>query len=249
MTSRTPKYALIHGQEFALVESIPHAFSGETVCVFQDGAGNHRYVSEAEWLAGAEAFKHYAAQRHLVTSESLGKDKIALFRSLFKGREDVYAHGYLDKKRGIGYAPTCANDRTRRCPRWTKANRGLKCADCPNREFVPVNERAIRAHFNAERDDFRDVMGLYVLLPDCTTWVLVADFDEDGWQRETVLYRNACRSFGLHPAVERSRSGNGSHVWLFFEEPIDAELARNLGFTLITYAMSQAARHRSHWWW
>lgn len=56
-----------------------------------------------------------------------------------------------------------------------------------------------------------------------------------------ALYRDACRSFGLCPAVERSRSGNGAHVWLFFEEPVDAELARNLGCTLITHAMSQAA--------
>jgi superfamily II DNA or RNA helicase len=240
MASRTPKYALIDGREATLIESIPHASSGETICLFADGAGNRRYVFESEWLARAAAFAQYAAERQLVTSESPGRDKIALFRSLFRGREDVYAHGYPDKKRGIGYAPTCANGQTSRCPRWTKTHRSMKCSDCPHREFVPVNEQAIRAHFKGERNDLRDVMGLYVLLPDCTTWVLVADFDKDGWQRETVLYRNACRSFGLCPAVERSRSGNGAHVWLFFEEPIDAELARNLGFALITHAMSQA---------
>ena len=240
MADRTPKYALINGRECALVELIPHYSSGETVCIFEDEFGNRRYASEPEWNAAAEEFSRYAAKKHLVTTESPGMDKIALFKSLFKGREDVYAHGFAKKGGGIGYSPTCANERTKGCPRWTRANRGIKCVDCTARRFISVNDRAIVEHFKGKRDDFRDVMGMYVLLADCTTWVLVVDFDKEGWQRETALYRNACRSFGLHPAVERSRSGNGAHVWLFFEEPVDAELARNLGCTLITYAMSQA---------
>ncbi len=241
MKEKVPKYALINGRELVLIESIPHASSSEVACVFEDSAGNRRYVSEAEWLAGAEEFACYAAEKRLVTSESPGRDKIALFRSLFRGRDDVYAHGFAKKDGGIGYSPACANERTRRCPRWTRANLGIKCADCPARKFVPVNDQAIVEHFKGEHDGFRDVMGLYVLLPDCTTWVLVADFDKEGWQRETALYRDACRSFGLCPAVERSRSGNGAHVWLFFDEPVDAELARNLGCALITHAMSRAA--------
>lgn len=241
MERKTPKYALIDGRESILVEVILHAFSNEAIFVFEQDVGNHRYVSETEWIAGAEEFARYAAERRLVTSESPGRDKIALFRSLFRGRDDVYAHGFARKDGGIGYSPACANERTRRCPRWTRTNRGIKCADCPARKFIPINDQAIVEHFKGEQDDFRDVMGLYVLLPDCTTWVLVADFDKEGWQRETTLYRDACRSFGLCPAVERSRSGNGAHVWLFFEELVDAELARNLGCALITHAMSQAA--------
>lgn len=181
MINKTPKYALIDGLEAVLTESIPHALSSETVCVFEDGAGNRRYVSEVEWIAGAEEFACYAAERRLVTSESSGRDKIALFRSLFRGRDDVYAHGFARKDGGIGYSPACANEKTRRCPRWTRASRGIKCADCPARKFVPVNDQAIVEHFRGGQDGFRDVMGLYVLLPDCTTWVLVADFDKKGW--------------------------------------------------------------------
>lgn len=241
MIGNASKYALIGGEEVTLLESIPHAFTGEAVCVFEDGSGAHRFVSKREWDAGTEEFVRYASEMHLVTSDSPGRDKIALFRSLFRGRDDVYGHGFTKRDGSIGYSPACANEKTRRCPRYTRANPGAKCADCPNREFIPVNEKAIRDHFKGERDDLRDVMGLYVLTPDCKTWVLVADFDKEGWQRETALYRDACRAFGLTPAVERSRSGNGSHVWLFFEEPIDAELARNLGCALITHAMTQAA--------
>ena len=241
MADKIPKYSLIDGRESTLIEAVPHAFSGETVCVFTGSDGSRRYVSEAEWRAGAKEFSTYAADRKLVTSESSARDKIALFKSLFRGRDDVYAHGFTKRDGDIGYSPACANERTRRCPRWTKANPGTKCADCPARKFIPTNDQAIVEHFKGERDDLRDVMGLYVLTPDCKTWVLVADFDKAGWQRETALYRDACRAFGLFPAVERSRSGNGAHVWLFFEEPIDAELARNLGCVLITHAMSQAA--------
>lgn len=241
MTGNASKYALIGGNEVTLLEAIPHASSGEVICVFEDVSGTHHFVSKEEWDAGAEEFARYASERHLVTSESPGRDKIALFRSLFRGREDVYGHGFTKRDGSIGYSPACANEGTRRCPRYTRSSPRAKCADCPNREFIPVNEKAIRDHFKGNRDDLRDVMGLYVLTPGCKTWVLVADFDKEGWQRETALYRDACRAFGLFPAVERSRSGNGSHVWIFFDEPVDAELARNLGCALITYSMSQAA--------
>lgn len=241
MANRTPKYALIDNREVALLEIIPHAFSNETVYVFEDSAGKRQYVSQMEWNAGAAKFARYATARRLVTSESPGRDKIALFRSLFKGREDVYAHGFAKRQGDIGYTPVCANERTNCCPRWTGVNPRVKCAECPMRRFIPVNDRAIIEHFKGRRDDLRDVMGLYVLTPDCKTWVLVADFDKDGWQRETALYRDAGRQFGLSPAVERSRSGNGAHTWLFFEEPIEAKLARSLGATLITHAMSRAA--------
>ena len=241
MSGNVSKYALIGGKEVTLLESISHASSGEVVCVFEHSSGNRHFVSKEEWDAGAEEFARYAAEKHLVTSMSPGRDKIALFRSLFRGRDDVYAHGFAKRDGRIGYSPACANEKTRRCPRYTRAKPGAKCIDCPNRKFIPVNGQAIVDHFRGERDDLRDVMGLYVLTPNCKTWVLVADFDKEGWQRETALYRDACRAFGLTPAVERSRSGNGSHVWLFFEEPIDAELARNLGCALITHAMTQSA--------
>ena len=232
------KYAMIDGREAALLEEIIHASSGESVCVFEAEPGVRRFVTREEWDEATKSFLRYAAERRLVTSESPGREKVALFRSLFKGREDVYAHGFRKKDGGIGYAPVCVNDRAGHCPRRTWGARKVKCADCPVRDFVPVNNQAIVAHCRGEADDLRDVVGLYVLTPDCKTWVLVADFDKEGWQRETTLYRDACRAFGLCPAVERSRSGNGAHVWLFFDEPIDAELARSLGSALITHAMS-----------
>ena len=154
-------------------------------------------------------------------------------------RGDAYAHGYRTKQGTIGYSLVCANERTQNCPRWTRSNPGIKCAECPRRKFLSLDNQAYIRHFRGERDDFTDILGLYGLQPDCKTWVLVADFDKDGWQRETIAYCSACKHFGLFPAVERSRSGNGAHVWLFFEEPVEAGLARDLGCALITFAMEQ----------
>lgn len=237
--NKIPRYALIGGREVLLNESIRHAFSDETICVFLDENDERRYVDFNTWLEGTESFKQLSTQEHIVTSESTAREKLVLFKSLFRGREDVYGHAYQRKQGGIGYTPTCAHERTNRCPRWTRKNRGLKCGDCSFREFTQVNDRVLINHFKGERSDYSDVLGFYVLLPDCTTWMLVADFDDEGWQTETALYRDACRHFGLFPAVERSRSGEGAHVWLFFDEPIDADLARDCGSTIITYAMSQ----------
>ena len=110
MIGNASKYALIGGKEVTLLETIPHAFTGEAVCVFEDDSGTHRFVSEREWGAGAEEFARYASERRLVTSESPGRDKIALFRSLFKGRDDVYGHGFAKRDGGIGYSPACANE-------------------------------------------------------------------------------------------------------------------------------------------
>jgi hypothetical protein len=85
------------------------------------------------------------------------------------------------------------------------------------------------------------VVGVYPLLPDDTTRLLCADFDDGGWQEDVRAFCDAARSCGLTPAVERSRSGEGAHVWFFFEAPVPAADARKLGSLLLTGAM--AKRH------
>ena len=234
------EYAFINNRKCTLIESLHHAQADEIICIFETATGKRQYVSKSEWDKGARLFAERANNGDdSITSNSPASAKIALFKSLFKGRDDIFAQGFRKRQGEIGYAPACINNRTRKCPRWTKAARGIKCSACPNRELAPVNDQAIIRHFNGKQDDLTDVMGLYVLLENCTTWVLVADFDKKNWQKETALYRDECRKGGLFPAVERSRSGDGAHVWIFFEKPIEAELARNLGCALITHAMSQ----------
>ncbi|MDE0354546.1 MAG: hypothetical protein OXK20_02670 [Deltaproteobacteria bacterium] len=80
-------------------------------------------------------------------------------------------------------------------------------------------------------------MMVYPVLPDDTCWVLAADFDRESWRRDAGAFLAACRSRGIPAALERSRSGNGGHVWIFFAESVPAVLARRLGSHFLTEAM------------
>ena len=141
--------------------------------------------------------------------------KIALFRSLFRGREDVYPRRFESRKTGKnGYAPACANE-------WVRGvceKPVVKCADCPNRQFLPITDSTIRWHLSGQDDAGQNfVMGVYPMLLDETCYFLAADFDKQNWQLDVAAYMETCRLRNIPAALERSRSGHGGHVWLFFE--------------------------------
>ena len=163
--------------------------------------------------------------------------KIALFRSLFRGRDDVYPRRFESRKTGrSGYQPACANEWARGLCEKPK----VKCAACPHRRFLPVTDEVIRWHLSGRDDDGRDfVMGVYPMLQDETCFFLAADFDKTHWQEDAEAVLETCRRMNLPAALERSRSGNGGHVWLFFEEAIPAALARKLGSHILTETMER----------
>lgn len=238
-----PKYALFNGKLYAFVkqiEPIPGAKRQAIVicscAANSDEASDERYVKESAWLEAACEFKQTAQKAGLVTSQSSAQEKITLFRSLFRGRPDVHAHGFRRKDGGIGYVPACANEWKRgTCPRAESPK--AKCSLCSKQAFLPLTDSAIVRHFKGTDDRLRDVIGLYVLRDDSTTSVLVMDFDKNGWQDAVSAIRTVAKSRGLQASVERSRSGNGGHIWFFFERPISAKLARDFGSALITEAM------------
>ncbi len=160
-------------------------------------------------------------------------DKVELFRGLFRGREDVFPTRFLAKRtQRTGYAPACSNKFVRgvcELPR-------IKCGVCPNQAFVSVSDELIAAHLQG-----RHVMGVYPLLEDETCWFLAVDFDGVCWRDDVLAFRGACQSIGVPGSVERSRSGNGAHVWFFFASPVPAGVARRMGCHLITETM--ARRH------
>jgi hypothetical protein len=163
--------------------------------------------------------------------------KIALFRSLFRGRDDVYPRRFESRKTGrSGYAPACANE-------WVRGvceKPRIKCAECPNRRFLPVTDDVIRWHWSgsdAEGQPF--VAGVYPLLQDETCFFLAVDLDKAGWRDDAAAFLEACRHLNLPAALERSRSGRGAHVWFFFEEAIPAALARRLGSHVLTETMER----------
>jgi superfamily II DNA or RNA helicase/very-short-patch-repair endonuclease len=172
-----------------------------------------------------------------VNQHSSPDAKIALFRSLFRGREDVYPRRFESRKTGkSGYSPACANEWIRGvCDR-----RAVKCTDCPNRRFLPVTDDVIRRHLLGQDSDGREfVMGMYPMLLDETCFVLAADFDKESWREDAAAVRETCRQLGVPCALERSRSGNGAHLWLFFDEAAPAVLARKLGAYLLTETMER----------
>ncbi len=240
-----PRYAIVDGVEAVLEEVILHLASADPVAVFKTKGGERRYATAGEWLEAANRFDSFAADRGIVTSGSGAKAKISLYRSLFRGRSDVHACGYLPKngKSGkISYAPACRHEKNWNvCPRKVKRDWSHSCADCKKREFLPLSDEDLKKHFKGESPEYEDVLGLYVLDESCRTWVLVADFDGAGWKGEVAAYRDEGRRFGVDVAVERSRSGDGAHGWIFFDEPIEAGLARDLGSALLSSAMARTS--------
>ena len=163
--------------------------------------------------------------------------KIKLFRSLFRGRTDIYPVRFESRKTGkAGYAPACANEWVRGVCEKPK----IKCADCPNRRFLPVTDEVIRWHLSGRVDQGQNfVAGVYPMLLDETCYFLAADFDREAWLEDAEAFMETCNRLSLPTALERSRSGNGGHVWLFFEEAISASLARKLGSHILTETMEK----------
>jgi superfamily II DNA or RNA helicase len=163
------------------------------------------------------------------TSDSISK--IKLFMSLFKGRDDVYATRWENKKKGtFGYTPVCLNQ-------WQQGLCGkpkTTCVKCSNKLHAALDEHVIEDHLRGNA-----VVGIYPMLPDETCYFLAIDFDGAEWQRDISLIREICMECNLPFAVERSRSGKGGHAWFFFEDRISAVLARKLGVALLTFSMDR----------
>lgn len=165
------------------------------------------------------------------SGERSATSKLQLFRDLFRGREDVFAVRWENYGRQrSGYSPRCANE-------WQRGVCGkpkVRCGECANQAFVTLNDRQLLAHLQG-----RQVVGIYPLLPDDRCWLLAIDLDRRSWRGDVEALARTCHSLGLHPAIERSRSGNGAHIWFFFAHPVAAAEARQLGFTILTATMAQ----------
>ena len=177
-----------------------------------------------------------------ILSQYITKDLANRYFSMFWGRTDVYA------RRGAkgGYFPQCNN-------RWNDSlcpkNRGGKqsCETCGNKDWTKLTLEKIISHLLGMKKDGSDVLGVYPLLEDGACRFIVFDFDnhekgaeqtdfantDEEWHDEVDALRMMCEINGIKPLVERSRSGRGAHVWIFFKKPVSAPLARNFGFLLL----------------
>lgn len=185
-----------------------------------------------------ELFDKQAETIPVTSAEGINKrsgpgEKVRLFMSLFRGRDDVYAKRWENQIKGTaGYSPACGNEWKPGLCQKPKS----KCSVCKNQDFLPLDETAVDAHLRGRNNL---VAGIYPLLPNETCWFLAIDFDEEGWQKDITTLREICSFFEIPVAVERSRSGNGAHAWFFFKQPLAASLARKFGSALLTHAMSK----------
>lgn len=153
-------------------------------------------------------------------SSASADKKIMLFRSLFRGREDVYARRFESMKTGkSGYQKACRNEWVRgKCEK-----PHIKCADCTNKEYLPGTNEVVRFHLTGVEANKRSngvsksfVVGVYPMLSNETCWFLAIDFDKKKWMEDVRAFLDTCQEENIPAYLERSRSGNGGHVWIFF---------------------------------
>ena len=151
-------------------------------------------------------------------------NKVKLFKSVFAGRDDVFAVRW-EKGNKSGYMPAYFYDPYRY--RAHKMNGGT-FQNYADKEYLPFTEKEIEKHLNGEQH-----IGVYPLLKDNTSWFIVADFDKVDWLEDCKKFINSCTEKGIPAYLERSRSGKGGHVWIFFEQPYPAIKSRKIFITIL----------------
>lgn len=154
--------------------------------------------------------------------------KVQLFKKLFRGRSDIFANRWQNQQGRSGYSVACNNE-------WVKGicqKPRIKCQECSHRQFTALDDQIIYRHLAGQQ-----VVGVYPLLHDNSCYFLAADFDKGNWREEVQAMAQACLNHKVPHAIEISRSGNGAHLWIFFESPVPAKDARLLGFSLLDKAM------------
>ncbi len=162
------------------------------------------------------------------------KQRIALFRSLFHGREDVYARRWTSADGRSGYSPAALMD-------WvaihSSSPEDRKKVARQTRTFLPLTDAVIEDHLLG-----KETVGVYPLLSDETCWFLAVDFDKKSWREDARAYLDTCAAMGVPASLERSRSGNGGHIWIFFDQQFPAVVARKMGSAILTRTMER--RHQ-----
>jgi superfamily II DNA or RNA helicase len=172
-------------------------------------------------------------------SQFSSEEKLTIFLDLFKGRDEVFPKRWVNaKKKTTGYSPACRNE-------WVPGicnKPKIKCGECSYQAFIPLTKEIAHKHLIGERvgQTQRDhTIGIYPLRKDETCWFLAADFDKEEWQRDVAAFLETCERKNIPASLERSRSGRGGHIWIFFSEPVPAMEARKMGAALLTETMER----------
>jgi len=157
------------------------------------------------------------------------QEKIELFKNIFRGRDDVFAiHWEKADKSASGYTPACLNEwKTGLCHKLQR----MKCKDCSNAKYAGLNNYYLDIHLRGQK-----IYGIYPLLEDNSSYFIAADFDEKNWEKDALKFIECCQKFNLSAYLERSKSGNGGHVWIFFADKYPAFKSRNIAINILREA-------------
>lgn len=157
------------------------------------------------------------------------QEKIEIFKTLFRGREDVFAI-YWEKadKSASGYTPACLNEWK---PGLCHKLQRQKCKDCPHANYAGLNDYYIEQHLRGHK-----IYGIYPLLEDNYSYFIAADFDGKDWEKDILRFYNKCQEYNLPICIERSRSGDGGHAWIFFADKYPAFKSRNIIINILREA-------------
>lgn len=215
------------------------------------GLSYHKELSKLRQSGSKDAFDPEQGKR-IIHPQAITENMANQFFSMFWGRQDVYAKRSVNKETGkAAYYPQCNNFWTNVCHK--KIKDGINCKDCKNRSYKTITKKDILNHLQGNAYNASDVIGVYPLLSNGTCRFMVFDFDnhdkgadekdfansDDAWVEEVESMREICVLNGIEPLVERSRSGRGAHVWIFFDKPIAASFVRKFGFALLDKGAEQ----------
>ena len=212
------------------------------------------YTHEIARIGVSEKAEEYDPDQgaRILHPKQITAEMANLFYSRFWGRQDVYARRSEKKGTGeVGYYTQCHNRWEDICPKMHHEK--MNCKDCPHQSYKQLTVKDVLAHLQGKSYNGSDVIGIYPLLKNGTCRFLVFDFDnhekgmekkdfantDEMWMEEVDAMRRICILNGIDPLVERSRSGRGAHVWIFFDKPIPAALARRFGFALLEKGAEQ----------
>ena len=215
------------------------------------GLSYHKELSKLRQSGSKEAFDPEQGKR-IIHPQAITENMANQFFSMFWGRQDVYAKRSVNKETAkAAYYPQCNNFWTNVCHK--KIKDGINCKNCKNRSYKTITKKDILNHLQGNAYNASDVIGVYPLLSNGTCRFMVFDFDnhdkdaeekdfansDDTWVEEVESMREICVLNGIEPLVERSRSGRGAHVWIFFDKPIAASFVRKFGFALLDKGAEQ----------
>ncbi len=151
-------------------------------------------------------------------------DQVKLFRSVFRGREDVFAIRW-EKGSKSGYMPAYHYD-----PYMFRLhkNKGGSFQNYSDKSLLPLSDEQIMKHLQGEQ-----FIGIYPLLKDNTSWFIAADFDKENWLEECRIFIEYCKNYNIPAYLERSRSGKGGHIWVFFDQPYPAFRSRKIFISIL----------------